>query len=92
MTTDESPSDAAYAFHRSLGGLNRFLQVFALYRGDDWIRPISTRELRPIVIIGSLSLDDNWECLSLMLMHPEGKERTLSSRPVEVISKDSIGR
>ena len=37
----ERPTDPAYAFHRSLGVLNLFLQAFALARGDDHVRPVS---------------------------------------------------
>jgi hypothetical protein len=77
----ESLTDPAYAFHRSLGVLNLFLQAFALARDAEQVRPVSARELRPIVIIGSLSLDGMWRQISPMLMHPDGKSRPLSSRP-----------
>jgi hypothetical protein len=52
----ENPADGGYAFHRCLSALNVYLQAFALARNDDRVRPISSRELRPIVIVGSLSL------------------------------------
>jgi len=80
----EPQTDPGYAFHRSLRILNLFLQAFALARDDDAVRPISARELRPLVIIGSLALTGVWTYLGPMLMHPDGKPRTLSSRPVPV--------
>jgi hypothetical protein len=52
----ENPADGGYAFHRCLSALNVYLQAFALARNDDRARPISSRELRPTVIVGSLSL------------------------------------
>ena len=78
----ESQADPAYAFHRSLSVLNLFLQAFSLARNDDQVRPISARELRPIVVIGSQSLTGKWEHLGPMLMHPDAKSRSLSSRPI----------
>ena len=78
----EQQTDAAYAFHRSLNALCLFLQAFAMARDDDQVRPISVRELRPIVMIGSLGLDGEWTCAGPMLIHPDAKPRRLSSRPV----------
>jgi Apea-like HEPN len=74
----EEQTDGAYAFHRSLTALSLFLQAFALARDDDRVRPISSRELRPIVMVGSLGLDGNWACTGPMLMHPDAKPRVLS--------------
>lgn len=78
----ENTADPAYAFHRCLSVLNLFLQAFALARDDDRVRPISARELRPIVVIGTLDLSGNWHLHGPMLMHPDAKERPLGSRPV----------
>jgi len=74
--------DPGFAFHRSISALNVFLQAFALAREKDWIRPVSTRELRPIVIIGRLDLDEKWTYGGPMLMHPDAKQGPLTSRPV----------
>lgn len=79
LLAEEDTADAAYAFHRCLWTLNVFLQAFALARDDDEVRPISTRELRPIVVTGRLDLAGNWRLETPMLMHPEAKERPLRS-------------
>jgi hypothetical protein len=79
LCTGEAPADGAYAFHRSLSALNVFLQAFALARSDNRVRPISSRELRPIVMVGYLGLDGSWKG-GPMLMHPDAKPRPLSSR------------
>lgn len=76
----ENTADPAYAFHRCLSVLNLFLEAFALARDDDGVRPISSRELRPIVVIGTLDLSGNWSLESPMLMHSDAKERPLGSR------------
>jgi hypothetical protein len=76
----EKASDPAYAFHRCLSVLNLFLQAFALARDDDRVRPISSRELRPVVVVGELDLSGSWRLQQSMLMHPDAKERQLSTR------------
>lgn len=76
----EHPNDGAYAFHRCLSALDVYLQAFALARNNNLVRPISSRELRPIVIAGALSLDGKWTLMSPMLMHPDAKARPLPSR------------
>jgi hypothetical protein len=81
LLIDENRADGAYAFHRCLSGLNVYLQAFALAREDDQVRPISSRELRPIVIVGSLSLTGTWSLRGPILMHPDAKDRPLRSRP-----------
>jgi hypothetical protein len=53
-----------------------------LARDDDWVRAVSARELRPIVVIGTLAFDGEWQYLSQMLMHPDAKARPLTSRAV----------
>ncbi len=82
LLSGENQADPAYAFHRSLSVLNVFLQAFALARDDDRVRPISARELRPIVVIGTLDHSGKWNLQGPMLMHPDAKERPLGSRPV----------
>ena len=69
----ENPADGGYAFHRCLSALNVYLQAFALARNDDRVRPISSRELRPIVIVGSINLGGVRSLQSPMLMHPDAK-------------------
>jgi hypothetical protein len=92
LLVGEVPTDGAYAFHRSLAALNSYLQAFALARNDNTVRQVSSRELRPIVIIGQLALDGNWGHKSVMLMHPDAKARPpLSSRPVAEHT-DSLNR
>ena len=81
LLTDESPDDGAYAFHRCLSALNVYLQAFALARNDDQVRSISSRELRPIVIVGAMSLTGTWTERGPILMHPDAKGRQLRSRP-----------
>jgi tetratricopeptide (TPR) repeat protein len=74
--------DPAFAFHRSMSALNLFLEAFAIAREKDWIRPVSTRELRPTVAIGRLDLEGNWTYQGPMLIHPDAKPSPLGSRPV----------
>ncbi len=80
LLVGEDPNDGAYAFHRCLSALDVYLRAFALARNDNLVRPISSRELRPIVIVGTLSLDGKWTLEGPMLMHPDAKVRQLSSR------------
>ena len=80
LLVGEDPGDGGYAFHRCLSALNAYLQAFALARNHNLIRPISPRELRPIVIVGELSLGGDWALRGPMLMHPDAKARPLSSR------------
>lgn len=83
LLVSEDPADGGYAFHRGLFALDVYLRAFALARNDNLVRPISSRELRPIVVIGTLSLDGHWTPQSPMLMHPDAKARALSSRSVQ---------
>jgi Tfp pilus assembly protein PilF len=80
--SDEPGWDPGYAFHRSMSALNLFLEAFAIARDKDWVRPVSTRELRPTVAIGRLDLDGDWTYQGPMLMHPDAKPSALGSRPV----------
>lgn len=81
--SDEPAWDPAFAFHRSMAALNRFLEAFAIARGKDWVRPVSIRELRPTVAIGRLDLDGNWTAQGPMLIHPDAKPSPLGSRLLE---------
>jgi hypothetical protein len=80
LLVGEDRADGAYAFHRGMSALDAYLKAFALARNDNLVRPISSRELRPIVIVGALSLGGEWTLHGPMLMHPDGKVRLLSSR------------
>jgi hypothetical protein len=82
LLVGENPADGAYAFHRRLTALNAYLQALALARDDNLVRQISSRELRPIVIVGALSRDGDWTIQGPMLMHPDATARRSSSRPV----------
>ena len=79
--SQEHQWDPGFAFHRCVAAFNVFLEALALAREKDWVRPISTRELRPIVIIGKLELGGTWTEKAPMLMHPDAKESPLTSRP-----------
>lgn len=83
LLSDEDPGDGAYALHRSLRTLNAFLQAFAIARQKDWVRPISARELRPVVAIGRINSGGDWSYQGPMLMHPDAKSSLLGSHPVE---------
>jgi len=67
----ENPNDPAHRFHRCLMTFNLFLQALGLSRHDDMIRQISTRELRPIVVIGAYTAEGQWTYVTQMLMHPD---------------------
>jgi hypothetical protein len=71
----EDPADGAYAFRRGLQHLNLFLAGYGLARWDNSMRPISSRELRPVIAVGRLNLENHWEQDGLMLMHPDAKAR-----------------
>jgi len=87
LTSQEDPGDHSYAFHRCLGTLNIFLQALGLAREDDRLRPVSARELRPIVIRGELTTDRQWHFMSPILMHPDGKERSDEQLTVEMLEE-----
>lgn len=80
--SDEPRGDPGYAFHRGMSALSLFLEAFAIAREKDWVRPVSTRELRPTVAVGQLDLKGNWTYHGPMLMHPDAKPSPLRSRPV----------
>jgi hypothetical protein len=90
----ENAADGAYAFHRGLACLNLFLASYGLARWDNSMRPISSRELRPVVMIGRLDLENHWEENGLMLMHPDAHDRVpLSVAAIEArlaVTTDAI--
>jgi hypothetical protein len=67
----ENPTDAAFAFHRSLNVFNYFLRATLLVTRDVRIRPISSHDFRPAVFIGARPEGQPWRLLSTMYMHPE---------------------
>jgi len=91
LLSGENAEDGAYAFHRGLACLNLFLAGYGLARWDNSIRPISSRELRPVIMIGRLDLENHWEEGGLMLMHPDANERVpLSVAAIEARLADTI--
>lgn len=84
LLVNENPAEGAYAFHRGLQFLNLFLAAYGLARQDNAMRPISSRELRPVIMTGHLDLEGVWKEQGLMLMHPDAKERIpLSIKTIE---------
>ena len=75
VLSGENEADGAYAFHRGLACLNFFLESYGLARFDNSMRRVSSRELRPVIMIGRLDLENHWEESGLILMHPDAKER-----------------
>lgn len=63
--------DPGFAFHRSLQALNLFLRVLYIHTHDIRIRPVTTHDLRPVVVLGAWTRDRRWHHLTDMLMHPE---------------------
>jgi hypothetical protein len=80
METPSAPSaqelkkdDPAFAFHRCLSALNLCLRGIQAATADITIRPITSHDLRPIVVIGALLSSGDWQLLNSMLMHPEAR-------------------
>ncbi len=91
LLSGENAADGAYALHRGLAYLNLFLAAYGLARWDNSMRPISARELRPVIMIGRLNLENHWEEDGLMLMHPDAKERVpLSVAAIETRMSNAI--
>jgi hypothetical protein len=63
--------DPVFAFHRCLVAFDLFLRGVAVATGDIRIRPISSHDLRPVVVVGARRRDRSWQLLSTMKMHPE---------------------
>lgn len=82
----DNPDDPAYAFHRGLLCLNRFLTGLELaFTADIRIRPISTLELGPIVIRGAFAPGGSWVRLGDLMMHPEAYPYPLPQESVDSI-------
>lgn len=67
---DEDPAvDPAFAFHRCLHAFNAFLRGVLTATKDIRIRPVTTRDFRPVVVVGAIPRDRKWRLLTTMLMH-----------------------
>jgi hypothetical protein len=77
--TDEElhRSDAAFAFHRCLFTFNFFLRAVQAATHDIRVRPITSHDFRPVVIVGALVRDAGWSPLTEMFMHPEAHSQAL---------------
>jgi hypothetical protein len=84
MAGDDATADPAYAFHRCLIAFNLFLEGVLVTTQDIRIRPITSYDLRPVVIIGALRPGKEWEMLTAMFMHPEALPDSLplDDRPI----------
>jgi hypothetical protein len=65
--------DPAFAFHRCLVAFNVFLRGVQAATRDVRIRPVTSHDLRPVVIVGALVPDQPWRILTEVLMHPEAR-------------------
>jgi hypothetical protein len=70
---DLDKDDPAFAFHRCLFAFNVFLRGVQAATRDVRIRPISSHDLRPVVVVGALLPDRRWRLLTVLLMHPESR-------------------
>ncbi len=71
--------DPAFAFHRCLMAFNIFLRAVQAATQDVRIRPVSSHDLRPVVVLGVRRRDGSWDFLNTMLMHPEAEPDELPS-------------
>jgi hypothetical protein len=65
--------DAGFAFHRCLFAFNMFLRGVQAATRDIRIRPITSHDLRPVVIVGAILRDRSWQFLTTLFMHPEAQ-------------------
>jgi hypothetical protein len=72
VAPESAEEDPAYAFHRCLSAFNLFLQGVLVATRDVRIRPISSHDLRPIVIIGALVPGKGWRLLTQMWLSRHG--------------------
>jgi hypothetical protein len=77
MEGEDPAADPGFTFHRCLNTLNLFLQASLLITRDIRIRQISSRDLRPEVIIGAQPKGQKWRLVSVMLMHPDAQPEGL---------------
>ncbi len=73
----EPEDDPAFAFHRCLSVFNLFLHGVLAATHDIRIRPVTSHDLMPVVIVGALLPDGTWRMLTTMLMHPEAQPSPL---------------
>src|SRR5665213_3114444 len=91
LLSTENAADGMYAFHRGLAILNLFLASYGIARWDNSMRPISARELRPVIMIGRLKLENHWDEDGLMLMHADARERVpISVAAIEARVSDTV--
>jgi hypothetical protein len=91
LLSTENAADGMYAFHRGLAILNLFLASYGIARWDNSMRQISSRELRPVIMIGRLNLENHWEERGLMLMHADARERVpISVAAIEARVSDTV--
>jgi hypothetical protein len=74
---EDAAADPALAFHRCLGIFNLFLQATLFITRDIRIRQISSRDLRPVVIIGVWPKGGRWRMLGPLYMHPDAQPEGL---------------
>jgi uncharacterized membrane protein len=70
----EDPSDAGYAFHRSLAALNHFLVAFSTAYNLPGVHEVSTREIGMVMLVGALEPNAQWRVVRYVWMHPDGWE------------------
>jgi hypothetical protein len=76
--------DPGFAFHRCLRNFNWFVEAVLYMTKDVRVRPVTSYDLRPIVIIGARTNADDWRLLTPMHMHPdEIAVNSLPSEPVQ---------
>jgi hypothetical protein len=69
--------DPAFAFHRCLFTFNLFLRAVQAATHDIRVRPITSHDFRPVVIVGALVRREGWRLLTEMFMHPEAHAQAL---------------
>ncbi len=71
MGHEDPAVDGAFAFHRCLSVFNLFLQAVQLITHDVRIRRVSSRDFRPVMVMGALPKGQKWRVLTVMTMHPD---------------------
>lgn len=71
--SEVSRPDPGFAFHRSLQFLNLFLRAVQGATRDIRIRPVTSHDLQPVVIVGAIRPGAPWKLLTVMFMHPEAR-------------------
>jgi hypothetical protein len=74
---EDPTADPAFAFHRCLRVFNIFLQTVSLLTRDIRIRNISSRDLRPFVVVGALQQGQKWRELTVIYMHPDAQPEAI---------------